>query len=52
LKAEIQAIQEHMFESKKSEHADEVKEVKRLCKEFFFTSGSLKNWLTKGIIQI
>ena len=36
-----------MVETKKNEHADALKEVKRLCKEFGFTSGMLKGALAK-----
>ena len=37
-----------MIESKKNEHANALKEVKRLCKEFGFTAGMLKDLLTEG----
>jgi hypothetical protein len=39
LKAEMEAIQQQMVEAKKNERANALKEVKRLCKEFGFTSG-------------
>jgi hypothetical protein len=34
-----------MFEAKKNERANPLKEVKRLCKEFGFTAGILKGSL-------
>ena len=42
LAAEIEAIQQQMVEAKKNERANALREVKRLCKEFGFTSGILK----------
>ena len=42
LKTEIEAIQQQIFEAKKNEHANALKEAKRLCKEFGFTAGILK----------
>lgn len=48
LKAEMEAIQQQMAEAKKNERASALKEVKRLCKEFGFTSGMLKGALAKG----
>ena len=41
LKAEMEAIQQQMVEAKKNERANALKEVKRLCKEFGFTAGSM-----------
>jgi len=41
-------IQQQMVEAKKNERANALKEVKRLCKEFGFTSGMLKGSLAKG----
>ena len=35
-------------EAKKNERANALKEVKRLCKEFGFTSGMLKGALAEG----
>ena len=35
LKAEMEAIQQQMVEAKKNERANALKEVKRLCKEFY-----------------
>ena len=37
-----------MVEAKKNEHANALKEVKRLCKEFGFTADMLKDSLAKG----
>jgi len=48
LKAEMETIQQQMVEAKKNEHANALKEVKRLCKEFVFTAGMLKGSLAKG----
>ena len=45
LKAEMEAIQQQMVEAKKSERANALKKVKRLCKEFGFTAGMLKGSL-------
>ena len=42
---------EHQVEAKKSERANALKEVKRLCKEFGFTAGMLKGALAKGRSQ-
>ena len=48
LKAEMEAIQLQMIEAKKNKHANALKEVKRLCKEFGFTAGMLKGSLAQG----
>ena len=48
LKAEMEAIQQQMVEAKKNERANALKEVKRLCKEFGFTTGMLKGSLAEG----
>ena len=48
LKAEMESIQQQMFEAKKNERANALKEVKRLCKEFGFTTSMLKGALAKG----
>ena len=48
LKAEMETIQEQMYEAKKNERANALKEVKRLCKEFGFIAGMLKGALAKG----
>ena len=37
-----------MVETKKSESANALKKVKRLCKEFGFTAGMLKDSLAEG----
>lgn len=42
LKAKMETIQQQMAEAKKSERADLLKEVKRLCKDFGFTAGKNK----------
>ena len=36
-----------MFEAKKNERDNTLKEVKRLCKEFGFTAGMLKGLLVE-----
>jgi hypothetical protein len=41
----MEAIQQQMSEIKKNEHANALKEVKRLCKEFGFTAGMLNGLL-------
>lgn len=48
LKDGMEAIQQQMVEEKKSERANALKEVKRLCKEFGFTAGMLKGALAEG----
>tara|TARA_B100000925_G_C21704360_1_gene343769 strand:+ start:359 stop:535 length:177 start_codon:yes stop_codon:yes gene_type:complete len=48
LKAEMEAIQEHLVKVKKSERDNILKEMKRLCKEFGFTAEILKSSLAKG----
>lgn len=48
LKAEIEAIQQQLFESKKNERADALRAVKRPCREFGFTAGMLKGALAEG----
>ena len=48
LKAEMEAIQQHMVEAKKNERANALKEVNLLCKEFSFTAGMLKDSLAEG----
>jgi hypothetical protein len=35
----MEAIQQQMVEAKKTERAHVLEEVKRLCKEFWFTAG-------------
>ena len=49
LKAEMETIQQHMVEAKKSEGTDALKEVKHLCKEFGFTVWMLNGSLTEGL---
>ena len=48
LEAEMEAIQQQMVEAKKNERVNPLKEVKRLCKEFGFTAGILKDCLAEG----
>ena len=48
LKAKMEAIQQQMFEAKKNECSNALKEVKRLCKECGFTAGMLKGSLAEG----
>jgi hypothetical protein len=48
LKAEMEAIKQQMVKAKKNKRANALKEVKRLCKEFVFTTGMLKGALAKG----
>ena len=44
----MEVIQQQMVEAKKNERANALKKVKRLCKEFGFTTGMLKGALAKG----
>ena len=44
----VVALAKKMAEGKKSERTNALKEVKRLCKEFGFTSGMLKGSLAEG----
>jgi len=44
----MEAIQRQMDEEKKNERVNALKEVKRLCKEYGFTAGTLKVSLTEG----
>ena len=48
LKAKLEAIQQQIVVAKKNEHANALKEVQRLCKEFGFTAGVLKGSLAEG----
>jgi hypothetical protein len=48
LKAEMETIQQQMAEAKKNERTSALKKVKRLCKEFEFTTGMLKGALAEG----
>ena len=52
LKAEIETIHHQMFEAKKNERVNALKEVRRLCKEFGITTGMLKGSLAKGCGQV
>ena len=51
LKTEMEAVHWQMVESKKNEHTNALKEVKRLCKEFGFTAGIFKGALAKERIN-
>ena len=42
LKAEMEVIKQKMIEAKKNERPNELRDVKRLYKEFWFTAGMLK----------
>ena len=48
LKAEMEEIQQQMVEAKKNERTNAIKEIKRICKEFFYTAGMLKGSLAEG----
>ena len=48
LKTEMESIQHQMVETKKNERANALKEVKRPCKEFGFTTDMMKGALVKG----
>ena len=48
LKAEMEAIQQQMVEAKKNERAKALKEVKRHCEEFGFTTAMLNGSLAEG----
>jgi len=48
LKDEMKKILQQMVEAKKSEHANALKEVKRLCKKFDFIAGMMKVSLAEG----
>jgi hypothetical protein len=44
----MEAIQQQMVEAKKNERTNALKEVKRLCKDFRFTVGMLKDSIAEG----
>lgn len=48
LKSEMEIILQQMAEAEKNKRASALKEIKRLCKEFGFTSGMLKGLLAEG----
>ena len=48
LKAEMEVIHQQMVGVNKNERDIELKEVKRLSKEFGFSAGMLKGSLTEG----
>ncbi len=47
LKAEMATIQQELVEAKKNERTNLIKEIKRLYKEFGFTTGMLKVLIAK-----
>ena len=51
LKAEMATIGKNMKNSKKSERANALKEIKRLCKEFGLTAGILNGSLAEGRVK-
>ena len=48
VKAEMKAMQQQMVEAKKNEHANALKEVKLLFKEFDFSTEILRGKLGNG----
>lgn len=48
LKAEMEHIKKQMAEAKKRERVEALKKVRKLCKEFGFTTGMLQGVLSKG----
>jgi len=48
MNSDLYQYAKQMAEAKKNELANALKEVKRLCKEFGFTSGMLKVALAEG----
>ena len=44
----METIQQQMVEAKKNKLANALKKVKRLCKEFGFSVGMLKDALAEG----
>lgn len=48
INAEIEQLQAELIETNKFEHKDALVKVKRLCKEFGFTTGMLKGALAEG----
>ena len=49
LKVEMEAIQQQMVGANQDERANALKEVKRLCKKFGFTTGMPKGSLAGGM---
>ncbi len=47
-KAEMEAIQQQMAQANKNEHADALKDVQRLRKEFDFTAEMFEGSLAEG----
>ena len=48
LKAEMEAIQQQIFEVKNNERAYSLKGIEHLCKEFGFTAGILTGSLAES----
>ena len=48
LKAEMEEYQQQMVEAKRNERANQLKELKRHCKEFGFNAGILRGLFTEG----
>lgn len=44
----MEVIQQQMVEAKKNEHANALKDVNRLCKEYGFNAGMLEGVFAKG----
>ncbi len=51
LKAEMEAIQRQMIETKKNDRAEELKGVKRLCKQLSSTAEILKCSRAEGRVR-
>ena len=51
LKKEMEEIQQQIVGAKKSERANPLKEVKRLCKEFGFTATMFRGALAEGCVK-
>ena len=51
VKKEMEEIQQQIVGAKKSERANPLKEVKRLCKEFGFTATMFRGALAEGCVK-
>lgn len=49
LKAEMEAIQQQVVESKKNERAGELKQFTLFCKESCFAPGAMNSFIAEGI---
>ena len=49
LKAEMEAIQLQMVQTKQTEHADALRAAKRFCKEFSLSAGMFEGSLFEGM---